>query len=140
MPLTLMKTPFFPGQVGPNAARNFVAFSRLPQGVELVKCVAFQAEDMSDMSKTQISDIDLRVDVKPFSNNACAPPEANALFSDDDPSEDVKKMVAIRSSDFAIEGRCIRAVVTPQSVTSAGINVYIACSFSGINDDEPTPP
>lgn len=133
------RTTFFSTSTTPE---NNVAFVNLPSGVEMVKCVALQAEDMSSLSKTEISNVDLRLDVKTTGVTGCASANAPAIFTRSDTSLDAKSMVAITEDDdgVTLDGKCVRAVVTPTHITSAGIQVFVSCAFSGISDDDDTPP
>lgn len=109
---------------------SYTPFTSLPAGVELVKCVMLQAEDMSG-TKADISAIDLQVEILP---SGCGSP---ASFSRVDAAIDTKSMVAITSADVSLSGKCVKATLFPQFVTTAGITVETFCYYSASLDDEP---
>ena len=119
---------------GSTTTQTYFPFSTpLPSGVNLIKCVLFQVEDMSG-SKDDISDIDLKVWVKAKVGSSCST-SGSFVTSGYDSSRDTKSMVAIDSSNSTLSGTCVQVDVIPYHVSTAGITTQLACYYSGINDD-----
>ncbi|MDI1444555.1 S8 family serine peptidase [Polyangium sp. 6x1] len=102
----------------------------MPSGIELVKCVAMQAEDMS--SKTDISEIKLSVRVLPnATGTTCSGTSTATRISD---NFDTKKVAALEG--FAFTNSCVEVTLDAENVTTQGVTVHTMCYYAGINDDE----
>ncbi len=98
-------------------------FGVLPSGVGLFKCVANQAEDMSD--KTDVSKVDLSITVRHPVSTGCSYAGAVYIQPVVDQSRDTKAMVAVDTSLLA--GKCVEVSLTPRHVTQVGITVNTYC-------------
>ena len=105
----------------------------MPAGTTIAKCVMTQAEDMS--SKSDISDIDLRLRVRmPDGNGECTS-SGTLVATLQDVSFDSKSMVAFESSVATLAGRCLEVTLDKSHVTSAGITTLTSCYHAGQQDD-----
>jgi hypothetical protein len=102
----------------------------MPSGIELVKCVAMQAEDMS--GKTDISEIKLSVRVLPNANGTSCTGSSTATRISD--NFDTKKVAALQGLTFT--DRCVEVTIDSENVTSQGVTVHAMCYYAGVNDDE----
>ena len=101
----------------------------LPSGIEVVKCVAMQAEDMS--GKADISEIKLSVRVLPnASATSCTGTATSTRISD---NFDTKKVAALTGSTFT--NRCVEVQIDAENVTTQGVTVHAMCYYAGVNDD-----
>jgi len=104
---------------------------QMPVGTNFVKCVMFEAEDMS--AKSDISDIYLNVNLKnPDVNGNCSS-GSTTFLSRSDASRDIRHMVA-HENDVA--GRCVEYQVIKRHVTSTGTVAHVFCYFSSRYDHE----
>ncbi|MDI1477690.1 S8 family serine peptidase [Polyangium sp. y55x31] len=102
--------------------------SPMPDGIELVKCVAMQAEDMS--SKSDISEIKLSVRVRPTAGSTCTGTATATRISD---NFDTKKVAALEG--FTFTNRCVEVQIEAENVTTQGVTVQAMCYYAGVNDD-----
>ncbi|MDC3954300.1 S8 family serine peptidase [Polyangium jinanense] len=102
--------------------------SPMPDGIELVKCVAMQAEDMSD--KSDISEIKLSVRVRPTAGSTCTGTATATRISD---NFDTKKVAALEG--FTFTNRCVEVQIEAENVTTQGVTVQAMCYYAGVNDD-----
>lgn len=101
----------------------------LPSGIEVVKCVAMQAEDMS--GKADISEIKLSVRVLPNATaTSCSGTATSTRISD---NFDTKKVAALTGSTFT--NRCVEVQIDAENVTTQGVTVHAMCYYAGVNDD-----
>lgn len=101
----------------------------LPAGIELVKCVANHAEDMS--SKSSISELKLTVNVLPNAGASCTgTPELTRISN----NYDMKKVAAL--SGYTFTDRCVQVQIQAENVTAQGVNAQVMCYYAGVNDDE----
>jgi len=105
----------------------------MPNATEMVKCVAFQQEDMS--SKSDVSHVELDVEIQNAQSGQCTG-SGTTVFSREDDSYDIKKMVAITDDDVSLGGRCVNVVVDPEHITNQGVTTKVACYYTGVMDDE----
>lgn len=103
--------------------------SPLPAGIELVKCVANHAEDMS--SKSSISELKLTVNVLPNAGTSCTGTPVLTRISN---NYDMKKVAALGGYTFT--DRCVQVQIQAENVTSQGVNAQVMCYYAGVNDDE----
>jgi hypothetical protein len=114
-----------------SSVTNWVWPYKMPAGTNFVKCVLFEAEDMS--VKSDISDLYLNVNLKnPDANGNCN--SSSTMFrSRGDNSYDIRHMVA-HVADVA--GKCVEYQVIKRHATSTGSTVYGFCYFSSRYDYE----
>jgi len=126
-------------------------------GVELLKCVYHQTEDMSNKSSTdQVSHFFFEVQIYSASiktNGYCpsSPTGYTPIHSRIDNSADTKKIVAIRDHEIIgydtrywppkpiyldLENTCAYVKLHKQHVTSEGTVARFFCYFAGVNDNE----
>ncbi|HZF55722.1 MAG TPA: S8 family serine peptidase [Polyangiaceae bacterium] len=103
--------------------------SPMPSGIQLVKCVAMQAEDMS--SKSDISEVKLSVRVRPNAGSTCSGAATATRISD---NFDTKKVAALEG--FTFTNRCVEVQIEAENVTAQGVTVQTMCYYAGANDDE----
>lgn len=101
----------------------------MPSGIQLVKCVAMQAEDMS--SKSDISEVKLSVRVRPNAGSTCSGAATATRISD---NFDTKKVAALEG--FTFTNRCVEVQIEAENVTAQGVTVQAMCYYAGANDDE----
>ena len=102
----------------------------MPSGIELVKCVAMQAEGMTN--KSDISEIKLSVRVLPnATGSSCTGTSTATRISD---NFDTKKVAALRG--FSFTNQCVEVQIEAENVTTQGVTVHAMCYYAGINDDE----
>ncbi|UQA58961.1 S8 family serine peptidase [Polyangium aurulentum] len=102
----------------------------LPSGIELVKCVAMQAEGMTN--KSDISEIKLSVRVLPnATGTSCTGTSTATRISD---NFDTKKVAALQG--FSFTNQCVEVQIEAENVTTQGVTVNAMCYYAGINDDE----
>ncbi len=104
---------------------------KMPVGTNFVKCVLFEAEDMS--VKSDVSDLYLNVNLKnPDANGNCS--SSSTLFrSRINSTYDIRHMVA-HETDVA--GKCVEYQVIKRHATSTGSTVYGFCYYSSRYDYE----
>lgn len=120
--------------------KDFLPFGPLPAGVDLIKCVLYQAEDMSGNSKSDISNLNLRVQLRSPVQGTCSKDGTlNPAYNRQDASLDIKSMVAFHTSSNDSMGKCIHVSVDPKhvSIQSGGISAQLMCYYGGTRDDEP---
>jgi len=107
----------------------------LPEGVQLVKCVLQQHQDLSG-SVNRIANFDLRLRVLQPVAGVCSSSGTQVGAFRLDNSYDAKSMVAFEDSGGQpLPGNCIEVKITPVSadvVTSTNT----VCYYTGIQDDE----
>ena len=102
----------------------------LPNGVELVKCVMFGFEDMSE--KSEISETKLTMEVLPLPGPAdCV---GTPITTRVDDSFDIKKMTSVEG--ITLDDTCIHVVAEVEDVTSDGLTFAVMCRYTGVTDDE----
>lgn len=102
----------------------------MPSGIELVKCVAMQAEGMTN--KSDISEMKLSVRVLPnATGSSCTGTSTATRISD---NFDTKKVAALEGVTFT--NRCVQVQLEAENVTTQGVTVHAMCYYAGVNDDE----
>lgn len=96
----------------------------LPSGVNIVKCVAYQPEDMS--GKSDVAKTKLTVRLLPNCTGAASTTRVSDNF-------DLKKIAAIQGVTFM--NTCVEVSIEAVSVTSEGATMFVSCHFSGVADD-----
>ncbi len=116
---------------------KYLAFSEIPTGAEMVKCVMQQVEDMSD--KEDISAIGLRLQIRNKSGGSCQLDQGTVnLEREDDFVGEDKHMVAVVDSSTNIEGKCLQVNLDRDILsTDNSVVVHTFCYYAGILDDEP---
>lgn len=105
-----------------------------PTGTDLVKCVLYEAEDMS--SKSDFGDIYLNTRIRNPVGGTCSTfgtQQASRL----DSSYDIKHMVAYEDTETDLDNKCLEVEVNVQHVAASSINVNLFCYYSGTVDDMP---
>ncbi len=114
-----------------SSVTNWVWPYKMPVGTNFVKCVLFEAEDMS--VKSDISDLYLNVNLKnPDANGNCSS-NSTMFRSRINSTHDIRHMVA-HETDVA--GKCVEYQIIKRHVTSTGSTVYGFCYFSSRYDFE----
>ena len=116
---------------GSSSLTSWVWSAPTPPGTNFVKCVLFEAEDMSH--KDHISDIYLQVNLRnPDGQGNCS---ANSTFWGGvvDSSRDIRHMVALENS---VANKCVEYQLHKRHATSVGVTVHMFCYRSSRNDHE----
>lgn len=114
-----------------SSVNNWVWPFTMPVGTNFVKCVLFEAEDMS--VKSDISDIYLNVNLKnPDVNGNCSV-SSTPFLSRSDASHDIRHMVA---HEINVAGKCVEYQIIKRHATSTGSTVYGFCYYSSRYDYE----
>lgn len=103
--------------------------SRIPVNSKLFKCVMHESEDMS--SKTEISDIRLKVDLLTPNNNGICNLGEQVFASIHDNSRDIKNLVAFEDDIENIEDLCAKITIEKVHVTSQGTSAHVFCYYAG---------
>ncbi|MBL9027041.1 MAG: S8 family serine peptidase [Myxococcales bacterium] len=110
--------------------------SSMPSNANLLKCVMFNAEDMSP-PKVDISDVDLTLKLyAPGSGTSCT--TLGALQSTrTDNQLDFKRQVAYEQPATTLANRCARVELSPQWIhPTQGASAKLFCYYSTVRDDE----
>lgn len=101
----------------------------MPSGIDLVKCVAMQSEDMSE--KASISEVKLTVYVRPnATGTSCTGTPTLTRTSN---TFDTKKVAALEG--FTFTNRCVEVQLEAENLTSQGVTVHTMCYYAGVSDD-----
>src|SRR5262249_41942827 len=122
---------------------NFVSYTRttpgtftynpfgagaLPSGIAIIKCTAFQVEDMS--SKSSISEFKLTTYIRPNAGSSCTGTPSSSLTNN---TYDTKKVTAFRGGSYT--NKCVEVNLEWEHVTTQGLTILVACYYAGVNDD-----
>ncbi len=105
----------------------------IPAGAEIVKCVAYQVEDMS--SKDDIAGVDLRLELRQNSSGKCSTNDPR-VFTRRDAGTEIKHIAAVTGNDIDLGGKCLHVSLIVHQLSSAGGGTIITnCYYAGVLDD-----
>ncbi len=108
----------------------------LPVGAELLKCVSFQAEDMS--AKSDFSRVTLEVQLRMPFNGSCAINRGTLSATRADNSYDNKRSVVYKDESFTLGGRCVEVTLDKRVISTGGsVTVHTVCGYFSEIDNEP---